>query len=189
MTDRTSERATLSPLEGGATFPLRHRLTRMLWTVIWALLARWTPVPFNGWRCFLVRLFGGKIAAGAKIYPTVRIWYPANLEMGPHACLAPGVICYCMDRVVLGDYAIVSQGAHLCGGGHDIDNPAFPLVTGPIHIGRRAWIAAEAFVGPGVVVEDGAVLGARGVATKRLLANQVYVGNPAKPIRTRRNGV
>jgi putative colanic acid biosynthesis acetyltransferase WcaF len=105
--------------------------------------------------------------------------------MGEYANLAPEVNCYCMDKITLGDYASVSQGAHLCAGTHDIDDPHFQLVTMPIIIGPNAWVAAEAFVGPGVRIGEGAVLGARAVAFADLEPNMVYVGNPAKPLRRR----
>nr|WP_246091662.1 hypothetical protein [Rhizobium smilacinae] len=90
-----------------------------------------------------------------------------------------------MDRIYIGRYALVSQNAHLCGGTHDIDNPEFQLYTRPIVISDNSWIAAEAFVGPGVVVGEGAVLGARAVTMRSLDAWTVYVGNPAKPLRAR----
>lgn len=173
-------------LEGGATYPLSHRLFRVLWGLTWLVLARWTPVALHGWRRVLIRAFGGKVAATARVYPDVRIWYPPNLVLGTHSTLGPGVICYCMDQIELEDFAAVSQRAHLCGGTHDIDDPAFPLIPLPITIKRRAWVASEAFVGPGVTVGEGAVLGARSVAAKDLKSWTVYVGNPAKPVRERR---
>jgi putative colanic acid biosynthesis acetyltransferase WcaF len=49
----------------------------------------------------------------------------------------------------------------------------------------QAWVAAEAFVGPGVTVGEGAVLGARGVAFKALEPWTVYAGNPAQPLKKR----
>ena len=183
---RRAEEASLSPLLGGATFPLRHRLFRLAWQVCWRALGAWTPPPLQAWRRFLVRLFGGRIAPTARIYGGVRIWYPPNLTMGEHACLGEGVDCYCMDRIELGPHALISQRAVLCGGGHDVDDPAFPLLTGPIVIGRDAWIAAEAFVGPGVTVGEGAVLGARACAVRDLEPWSVYVGNPARLARKRR---
>jgi putative colanic acid biosynthesis acetyltransferase WcaF len=90
-----------------------------------------------------------------------------------------------MAVVELKREAVVSQGTHLCAGSHDIDDPNLQLITKPITIGERAWIAAEAFVGPGVTVGEGAVLGARGVAFRDLEAWTVYAGNPAAAKRRR----
>jgi putative colanic acid biosynthesis acetyltransferase WcaF len=172
--------------KGGPSFSLKHRLKRLFWEATWALLARWTPVPFHGWRRFLLRSFGAEIHPTAKIYPSVSVWYPANLTMKEYTCLAADVNCYCMDHVELGPYALVSQGGYLCGGTHDIDDPEFQLIAKPIMIGANAWIAAGAFVGPGVVVAEGAVLGACAVTFKNLEAYTVYAGNPAKPLRKRK---
>ena len=175
-----------TPRKGGPTFPLRHRLFRLAWSVVWYGFGVWTPPPLHGWRNFLVRCFGGSIAQSAKIYPRVRIWYPPNLTMEQYSCIGAGSNCYCMAPITLKSYALVSQGAHLCAGTHDIDDPHFQLRTRPITISSNAWVAADAFVGPGVTIGEGAVLGARAVAYRDLDAWTVYVGNPAKPIRARR---
>lgn len=175
-----------NPREGGPSFSLRHRLFRAVWGVAWLSLGSWTPVPLHRWRRLLLVGFGAKIDSTARVYPSARIWYPPNLEMGAHACIGPGVICYCMDRIVIADYAMVSQRAHLCGGTHDPDDPDFQLVPKPIHIGENAWVAAEAFVGPGVTMARGAVLGARAVTVKDLDEWTIYAGNPARPLRKRK---
>lgn len=171
---------------GGATYPLSHRLERLAWAVVWGLLGSWTPAPLRRWRLFLVRLFGGRIAPTANIYGGVRVWLPRNLTMEDNACLGPGVDCYCMDQTTLGAGALVSQDAFLCGGTHDVDDPRFPLRTGPIVIGAGAWVAARAMVGPGVTVGEGAVLGGGSVTFRDLEPWTVYTGNPAQPLRRRR---
>lgn len=177
-----------NPREGGPSFSLKHRLTRLIWAVVWKGLGMWTPVPLFAWRRFLLGLFGAKIHKTAKVYPGVRVWYPANLSMAEYSCVASGVDCYCMDRMDIGPYALVSQGAYLCGGTHDIDDGHFQLITKPVLINANAWVAADAFVGPGVTVGEGAVLGARAVAFRNLEPYTVYAGNPAKPIRKRKTG-
>lgn len=171
---------------GGASFSLRHRLTRLAWTVTWLLLAAWTPPSMHRWRRLLLRAFGARIARHAKVYASARVWYPANLEMGEYACIGPRTIVYSMAPISLAPYALVSQGAQLCAGTHDIEDMNFQLRSRPIRIGARAWIAADAFVGPGVTVGDGAVLGARGCAMRDLDPWTVYNGNPAAAIRPRR---
>lgn len=172
--------------EGGPSFSLRHRLLRLVWGVVWGILGRLSPVPFHGWRRFLLRLFGARLGATARVYPTAEIWYPPNLKMGEHAVIGPGVICYCMDRITIGDYAIVSQRSHLCGGTHDPDDPHFQLLPKPIAIGSKAWIASEAFVAPGVCIGEGAIVGARGVAIKDVPGWEIWAGNPARKIRDRK---
>jgi putative colanic acid biosynthesis acetyltransferase WcaF len=173
------------PLEGGASFSLRHRVFRAAWGVAWALLAAWTPAPLHRWRVLLLNLAGAKVHPTAHVYGSAHIWYPPHLRMAPYSCLGPKVNCYNMAPIRLGDKAIVSQGAHLCAGTHDIDDPDHQLVTKPITIGDGAWIAAEAFIGPGVTIGAQAVVGARAVLTKDAEPYGVYIGNPAKWLRDR----
>lgn len=168
------------------SFTLGNRVYRAAWSVCWLLLAAWTPPALNAWRLLLLRAFGAKLAAGATVYASARIWSPANLALGEYACIGPRVNVYAMAPITLGAHALVSQGAHLVTGTHDIADPRFQLHAKPISIGARAWIAAEAFIGPGVTVGEGAVLGARGCAFGDLAAWTVYAGNPAKPIKPRR---
>jgi putative colanic acid biosynthesis acetyltransferase WcaF len=169
----------------GPTFSFRSRLRRAVWNIAWFLLARWTPSPFHKLRIALIRAFGGRVSFGAYVYPDVRIWAPWNLYMATHATLGPGVICYDMAPITLGEKAVVSQFVHLCTGTHDYRDPAFRLHAKPIHIGQRAWICASAFVGPGVTIGDGAILGAAGAAFADLQPWTIYGGNPAAVIKAR----
>ncbi|MBN9046607.1 MAG: putative colanic acid biosynthesis acetyltransferase [Rhizobiales bacterium] len=179
-------KAASRPMEGGATFTLKHRLQRLCWQATWLTLAAWTPSFLWRWRGMVLNAFGAKIHRTAIVRGSARIWWPQNLTMGARASLGPGAICYNVAPVTLEPFAIVSQRAHLCSAGHDIDRADFPLTSAPIRIGPHGWVAAEAFVGPGVTFAEGAVLGARAVAFRDLDAWTVYAGNPAKPVRERR---
>lgn len=172
-------------LEGGPSFSLQNRLVRACWNVVWLLLASWTPPPFHRWRNWLLRQFGANLHPTARVYGQAKVWYPPNLTMHAYAVLGPHADCYCQGRITIGEKATVSQGAYLCAGTHDISDPSFQLVTRPIVIGSRAWVAADAFIGPGVAIHDGAVIGARAVLFKDAEAMGVYVGNPAVLIKHR----
>lgn len=177
--------ALSNPLEGGPSFSLCNRLYRLAWGVTWALLARWTPPQMRGWRRWLLRCFGARLGRGTQVHGSARIWSPANLVMDDFATIGPRATIYAMAPIHLGAYAVVSQGAHLCAGSHDVASPHFQLQARPIRIAARAWVAAEAFVGPGVTIGEGAVLGARGCAMRDLAAWTVYAGNPAVPLKPR----
>lgn len=168
-----------------ASFSGANKAARVLWSITWLLLCRWTPPPLWSWRRAVLRAFGARLGAGTRIYGSVLIWLPANLETGEGVLIGPRVRCYNQGRIAIGARAVVSQDASLCASTHRVEDPAFPLVLRPIEIGADAWIAAEAFVGPGVTVGEGAVLGARAVAMSDLAPWSYFSGNPAQFLKTR----
>ena len=169
----------------GASFSLQNRLSRVLWGLTYQLLFRFSPRPFHEWRSFLLRLFGAKVGKGVHVYPGVKIWAPWNTEFHNECGIGSGAILYSQGKITIGERAVISQGAYLCAGTHDYTKAGFPLVTAPIYVGKEVWIAAEAFVHPGVTIGEGAVVGARSVVIKDLPAWMVCAGNPAKPLKER----
>ncbi len=164
---------------------IRHQLRRALWNVIWALLFRLSPRKLHGWRRFLLRLFGARIGQGAHPYPSARIWAPWNLTMGDYSCLADRVDCYSVAPISIGKHSTVSQYSYLCAATHDYTDPHMALVASPISIGAGAWIAADVFIGPGVSIGDGAVVGARSSVFSNIPGWTVVGGNPARVLKVR----
>lgn len=168
------------------SLPLRNRAARALWNGVCALLFRPSPRPAHAWRALLLRAFGARLGPHCHVYPRAVIWAPWNLSCADAVGIADGAVIYNPAPVTLGSHAVVSQQAYLCGATHDIDDPAFPMVSRPIHIGARAWVAARATVCCGLTVGEGAVLALGAVATKDLAPWTVYGGVPARPLRARR---
>lgn len=160
-------------------FSRGHQLRRGVWTVVYHVLFRTSPRPCHAWRRMLLRCFGAKIAGTARVYGSVRIWAPWNLRIGEHSVVGAHVDCYCVAPIQIGSHTVVSQYSFLCTASHDIHDPGFPLIASPITIGNHAWVAADAFVGPGVNIGDGAVVGARSSVFRDVSAWTVVVGNPA----------
>lgn len=164
----------------------KNQVIRLLWTVVWGGLAR--PLPRSvgsGWKRWLLRLFGARIAPTAIVYSSAKVYYPANLTMEAYSCLASDVDCYNVAPVTIGANSTVSQGAYLCTASHDITDPLNPLITAPIVIEDQAWVAAEAFVGMGVTIGQGAVVGARAAVFKSVEPWTVVGGNPTKFLKKR----
>ena len=170
---------------GGPSFSLGNRLARAAWMATWLLLARWTPPPLHGWRAFLLRLFGAKLGRGCRVHASVSVWHPANLELGDNVLVGPGARLYNQGRITIGSDSIVSQRAHVCASTHDVSDSQFQLVLRPVNIGAQCWVAAEAFVGPGVTMGEGSVLAARGALFENAEAWTIYRGNPAAKLKTR----
>ena len=169
----------------GPSFSLRNRLGRIVWGLTSFLLFRFSPKPLHAWRSFLLRCFGAKVGSGVHVYPGVKIWAPWNLELEDECGIASGATLYCQGKITVGRQAVISQGAYLVTGTHDYTKAGFPLITTPIHVGDQAWIAAEAFVHPGVTIGEGCVIGARSVVTKNMPDWMVCAGHPCTPIKIR----
>jgi putative colanic acid biosynthesis acetyltransferase WcaF len=173
---------TKSPKEAEATFPFSHRLFRAIWKLVWFLFASWTPPSMWRWRRLILVLFGAEMHPFSDVRGTAVIWWPKNLKMGNRALIAQGVDCYNVAKIILEDGVIISQRSFLCTASHDIHQAEFPLISAEITLRKNAWVAAEAFVGPGVEIGSSAVLGARGCTFKSIPKNEIYGGNPAKKI-------
>ncbi|MFC3198964.1 WcaF family extracellular polysaccharide biosynthesis acetyltransferase [Parapedobacter deserti] len=169
----------------GPSFSLQNRLTRAVWGAVYILFFRYSPRPLHGWRSLLLRLFGAKIGKDVHVYPAVKVWAPWNIEIGDESGVANGANLYSQGRIIIGRRAVISQGAYLCTGTHDYTKKGFPLIAKPIVIEDYAWVAAEAFVHPGVTVAEGSVVGARSVVTKNTLPWTVCSGFPCRPLAPR----
>lgn len=156
-----------------------EQMGRVAWACVTPLFI-FSPRFMWAWRRMLLRAFGAKVGANAHIYPSVRIAIPWNIEIGEHAAIGDRALLYALGPIRVGDRATVSQGAHLCAGTHDLDDPARGLLKPPITIGQDAWICADVFVGPGVTIGKNAIAGARAVVMKDVSPFTTVVGNPAR---------
>jgi putative colanic acid biosynthesis acetyltransferase WcaF len=170
-------------------FGLRNRLARGLWWIVWIVAFRLSPQPLFFWRTWLLRIFGAEVGDGCYVYPSARIWAPWLLKLGNIATIGPGVEIYNPGGVEIGDKAIISQNAFLCGATHDYDDPAFPMTWKPIRISAYGWICARGVVLPGVTIGTGAILGAAAVTSRDLAPWSVYAGNPARLVGQRKKHI
>ncbi|GAB5497571.1 MAG: acetyltransferase [Phycisphaerales bacterium] len=170
---------------GVSPYSTKEKVGRILWAIVQTTLFRNSFHNWYGWRRFLLTRFGAKLDPVVRIRRTVTIECPWNLTMGNESSAGDGVRLYCLGPVTIGNRVSISQFAHVCAGSHDHTRPDLPLTRPPITIENDAWIAADAFVGPGITVGAGAILGARACAFKDLEPWTIYGGNPAKAIAER----
>jgi putative colanic acid biosynthesis acetyltransferase WcaF len=157
---------------------------RSLWGIGQGLF-RLSPRPCFGWRRFVLRCFGARVGRHVHFYPSTRIYFPWNLVIGDWSAIGEDALVYNLGPVTIGRQVTISHRAHLCAGTHDYRRPDLPLLKPPIVVGDQAWVCADAFIGPGVSVGEGAVVGACAVAVADVLPWTVVAGNPARFIKKR----
>lgn len=172
----------LTKFQKTVKYPL---LQRASWSLAQGTFFRWSPRFMWGWRRFLLRLFGATISPGARIYESCVIHNPRNISIGRNSWIGPWTEMYSVDKITIEDNVALAQHVLLYSASHDIYDPLFPTITAPIVIRSQSWLAACTFVGPGVTIGEGAVLGARSSAFSDLPPWSVCVGTPAKRIKDR----
>jgi putative colanic acid biosynthesis acetyltransferase WcaF len=183
--NRSREMLELSDAQivaGGSRFSLRNRAARLAWQLTWLFLFRPSPRLLYFWRNALLRLFGAQIGRHVRIMPSARIWAPWNLRMGDYSAIGENVDCYSVAQIEIGRHALVSQYCFLCTASHDHRRAGLPGFDAPIRIGNLAWVCADVYLAPGVVVGDGTVVGARASVFTTLEPWVIAVGHPAKVI-------
>ena len=177
--DLAAARAQVSP------WTTRQKIVRILWMFTQATLFRWSWHNAYGFRRALLRAFGARIGRRVNLRPTARFEIPWNIDIGDFSSVGDFATIYSLGPVTVGRRVTISQHAYLCAGTHDYHRPDLPLLRPPVTVHDDAWIAAHAFVGPGVTVGKGAILGACAVAFKDLHPMTIYLGNPAQPVKAR----
>ena len=170
---------------GKSPFSWRFKLARQLWLIVQATLYRLSPRPFHAWRRALLRLFGAKIGQGCHPYPRAVFWAPWNIVIGENVGIDDDVFLYSQGKIVIGDNSIISTRAFLCTGSHDYTVASHKHYCSSIVIGSNVWVAASAFIHPGVCLLDGCVVGACSVVTRDMPAWTVCAGNPCRPLKSR----
>ena len=162
----------------------REYLIRFLWLIIQPLFSL-SPRSFFFWRVFLLRCFGAKIGRNVHIYPSAMIYMPWNLSIGDNSCIGEWSLIYNLGLILIGKSVTISHKVHLCSGTHDYKNKKLPLIRKKIYIRDYAWVCTDVFIGPGCLIGEGAILGARSVVLSDINSWEIVGGNPAKFIKKR----
>lgn len=162
---------------------VRHRVAMLLWEACWTFLCAWTPKPLNSWRLFWLRAFGATIEGKPFVHQRARIQIPWHLTLRNRSCLGDRANLYTLGEIEIGERAIIAQEAYLCTGTHDLTQAHVPLLVAKITVGDDVFVGARAFVMPGIIIGESAIVGACSVVTKDVPARTLVAGNPARTIR------
>jgi maltose O-acetyltransferase len=146
--------------------------------------AFWLPPRLRG---AVYRACGVRIGAHVFISPGSVI-RPGDVRIGAGCFLNYGCI---LDpgsaSIRIGDRVALGPRVTLVGSSHEIgptESRAGRRVSGDIEIGDGGWLGAGVVVMPGVTIAPGCVIGAGSVVTKDTTPNGLYVGTPARRVRT-----
>ena len=86
------------------------------------------------------------------------------------------------DNVRIGQFVKVITGTHRIG--PSLQRCLMEAINAPVSIGSGCWIGAGVTILPGVTIADGCVVGAASTVVRSTEPNGLYVGSPAKRVRS-----
>jgi putative colanic acid biosynthesis acetyltransferase WcaF len=167
---------------GAKYYSFTDYLRRFCWSLLFPFF-RFSPRHLYFFRNFILKILGADIGSGVKIYPDVWILNPHNLVIGNNVNIGWGVKLYALGKIYIGSNTVISQYTHLCAGSHDYKSNDFALLKLNLSVGENVWVAADAFIGPGVLLGDSCIVAARSVVIKNVPNGVLVGGNPAKIIK------
>ena len=136
---------------------------------------------------------GSHCAFDNGLHITTKGQFGSYIHVGPYVSIIGGS----NSLLIAGDFSTIATGARIiCMGeahlGNGLVGPTIPegykddMVGGKIILERFSNILTNAIVLPGITVGEGAVVGAGAVLGSNAEPWSIYLGNPARKIKTRK---
>jgi putative colanic acid biosynthesis acetyltransferase WcaF len=122
-----------------------------------------------------------KCGRNVRIRRSAKIDKPWNLTVGDLAIVGDGVIIHALEPIEIGMRSSISQYVMLltvCG---DCKTAGKTQRQGKITIEDDCWVATDTVVMPNSHIEQGVVVGARGMVDGHLPQWKICIGEPAVP--------
>jgi galactoside O-acetyltransferase len=156
-----------------------------------------------------------KVGKDVTIWPLAKVVAPEVISIGNSVIIDDFMLLMGGQKTTIGDFVHIASFTSITGGGEFLmedfsglsggirvytgnedysggylTNPTVPFpyrvpIRSFVSIRKHAIVGANAVILPGVVIGEGAVVGANSLVTKDCKPWTVYVGSPAKELRSR----
>jgi acetyltransferase-like isoleucine patch superfamily enzyme len=132
-------------------------------------------------RAMLAQRVFRRCGKDVRIFHDVEFSFGYNLSVGDGVTIHRNVLIDDRGEVVIGNEASISDYANIYSHSHAVED-IHDVSLHKTVIGERVRVTYHAVVLSGVVVENDAMVGSMGVASKPIAAGVIAAGIPAKPI-------
>jgi putative colanic acid biosynthesis acetyltransferase WcaF len=142
-------------------------------------------VPSHAIRNFWYRCAGVRLAKSSSLHWRARFFCPEGLVIGEHCTLGNDGFYDARDGITIGNCVNIAAEVRIYTREHDIDDPDFAEIGGPVVIEDYVYIGTRVTILPGVKIGKGAVVASGAVVAKDVPPFMLVGGVPARLIRER----
>lgn len=145
-------------------------------------------------RYALIKSLAINCGDNVAVYTGAYIMNPQTMMFGDNVSIHP--MCYLESgsdgevSIKIGNDVSIAHGTTIMATSHNFDDVNIPIkdqgvTISPVVIEDNVWIGAKATILAGVTIKSGCVIGANSVVTHDTEENGIYVGAPARKIKSR----
>ena len=153
-----------------------------------AMMDEFNDTKYNDFakRKEIIHKLFGKVGQNIIINKPLFVDYGFNIEVGDNFYANYGAIILDVTKVKIGNNVMLGPRVSIYTATHPVDPEVRSTLLEygvPVTIGNNVWIGGDTVINPGVTIGDNVVIGSGSVVTKKIPANVIAAGNPAKVIR------
>jgi maltose O-acetyltransferase len=159
--------------------------------VYYFLLRKWRKeLGGDVLRSFVCRFIFRKLGKDAVVKRNVSFGRGNKISLGINSYIGEDSYLNIHDDIIIGANVMIGPQVMILTGNHSFSDISRPMCEQPsiglsVIIKDNVWIGARSIILPGVMIGEGAVIGAGSVVTKDIGELSVVAGNPARLIRNR----
>lgn len=143
-------------------------------------------------RNLILKIFSKSKKGMVSIQPEVNLVNVNKIEFGANIGINSGTYINALGGIKFGNYVLIGSNVTISSGIHEIMGKFPPVFARPcepssINIEDDVWLGAGVVIMPGITLKKGTVVGANSVVTKSTEEYGIYVGSPARKVKSRIN--
>lgn len=139
-------------------------------------------VPSHRLRNLVYRRAGVQLARSSSIHWRARFFAPEGLSIAGWTTIGNDAFFDAREGISIGSSVNIAAEVRIYTREHDIHDPGFAEIGGPVVIEDYAYLGTRVTVLPGVRIGKGAVVASGAVVTRDVAPYVMTGGVPAKPI-------